>query len=82
VSIANASRSTASYGAIFFGAAARRYCISSRTGPRSQSSIVFLDRLVRRAISLIDRPSRSRIRRTFAYIAMVCTFPSLLGFLR
>jgi hypothetical protein len=35
--------------------------------------IVFLDKLVRRAISLIDSPSRNRIRRTFAYIAMVCT---------
>jgi len=33
---------------------------------------VFLDKLVRRAISLIDRPSRTRILRTFAYIAMVC----------
>jgi len=42
--------------------------------------IVFLDRLVRRAISLIVRPSRSRIRHTFAYIAMVCTSPSLQGF--
>lgn len=31
---------------------------------------------IRRAISLIERPSRSRIRRTFAYIAMVCTSPS------
>jgi hypothetical protein len=35
--------------------------------------IVLRDRLVRRAISLIDRPSLSRILRTFAYIAMVCT---------
>jgi hypothetical protein len=35
--------------------------------------IVFLDKLVRRAISLIDRPSRNRILRTFAYIVMVCT---------
>jgi hypothetical protein len=34
---------------------------------------VFLARPVRRAISLIDTPSRSRILRTFAYIAMVCT---------
>jgi hypothetical protein len=35
--------------------------------------MVFLDKLVRRAISLIDSPSRSLILRTFAYIAMVCT---------
>jgi hypothetical protein len=35
--------------------------------------IVFLAKLVRRAISLIDKPSRTRILRTFAYIAMVCT---------
>jgi hypothetical protein len=35
--------------------------------------IVFLDKLVRRAISLIDRPSRNRIRLTFPYVAMVCT---------
>jgi len=34
---------------------------------------VFLDRLVRRAISLIDKPSRNRILRTFAYVAMACT---------
>ena len=58
------------------GASGRRYRISLRTGSRSHSLIVFLDRLVRRAISLIDKPSRSRIRRTSAYIAMVCTsFP-------
>ena len=61
---------------------ARRYVISVRTGPRSQSLIVSLARLVRRAISLIVRPSRSRIRRTFACIAMVCTPPSLPGFSR
>ncbi len=70
----------ASYGPTFFGIADRRYCISLRTGPRSQTLIVFLDRLVRRAISLIDRPSRNRIRRTFAYIAMVCTSSSLPAF--
>jgi hypothetical protein len=81
-SATNASRSRVSYGPIFFGAVDRRYAISLRTGPRSQSLIVFLDRLIRRAISLIDNPSRSRIRRTFAYIAMVCTSPSLQGFAR
>jgi hypothetical protein len=37
---------------------------------------VFLDRLVRRAISLIAKPSRYRNLRTFAYIAMVCTSSS------
>jgi len=58
------------------GPADRWYVISPRTGVRSHVLIVFLDRLVRRAISLIDRPSRNRILRTFAYIAMVCTsFP-------
>jgi hypothetical protein len=61
----------------FFGAAARRYVISFRTGPRSQPLIVFLAKLVRRAISLIVNPSRNRILRTFAYIAMVCTSSSL-----
>jgi serine/threonine protein kinase len=44
--------------------------------------LVFRDRLVRRAISLIDRPSRSRILRPFAYIAMVCTSSSLHGLTR
>jgi hypothetical protein len=62
------------------GPAARRYFMSLRTGVRSHVLIVFLDRLVRRAISLIDKPSRNRILRTFAYIAMVCTSISLLGF--
>ena len=42
-------------------------------GSRSQALIVFRDRLVHRAISLIGSPSRSCMRRTFAYIAMVCT---------
>jgi hypothetical protein len=58
------------------GRGARRYCLSLRAGLLSQPLIVFLDTLVRRAISLIDSPSRSRSRRTFAYIAMVCTSPS------
>ena len=35
--------------------------------------MVLRDKLVRRAISLIDSPSRSLSRRTFAYIDMVCT---------
>jgi hypothetical protein len=58
---------------IFFGADGRRYAIALRAGARSHILMVFLARPVRRAISLIARPSRSRILRTFAYIAMVCT---------
>src|SRR5262249_49726925 len=74
---ANASRRTASYGPIFLGTGARRYVISLRVGARSHCLMVFLDRPVRRAISLIDSPSCCSILLTFAYIASVCTSPSL-----
>ena len=47
--------------------------VLSQRGIRSHFLMVLRDRLVRRAISLIDNCSRKYIRRIFAYMIMVIT---------
>src|ERR1700677_2695855 len=69
-------RSSSRYGSSLVSLGGRVYFNSERSGSFSHFLIVLRDRLVLRAISLIDAFSRKCIRRTLAYMLMVITSKS------